>query len=298
MSSKHPALSEERQKAVFDEFVNMYIKNGGIYPTARDIKKNPYITEEEVAILRKKHLLDDRDVRAAAERKTGKKYKTQQELHKERTKEAMTKMAENNRAKKIQEGIVEAAKRAQEKEEVNTVQKTEKEKKPKAPVRRINEEAVKKALHDFAVENLRWPTRVEITQFYKEKRPGWEASQQWISIKLGTSDDWRKLLFPDGLPEGFIAHNGGGKRQKGVKKIAPQGPNPKESAQSKSDFEKPLEYESLSADEFKERLQWINDLIVAGALKKTLNMTTDFSMKSSAMTSLNGRDLYLTFEVK
>lgn len=199
MSKNRPTLSEERQKEVFSEFVDMYIKNGGTYPTARDIKNNPYITEEEVAIMRKHHQIEDNLVRYAAKEKTGRVFPSQSEREKQQRiaggKAKAAANTEKTTANQITEGLLRAAKRAEQtvgekKKEVNTVQKTEKEKKSKAPVRRINEEAVKKALHDFAVENLRWPTGAEMVQFYKEKRPGWEASRQWINFKLGTSDDW------------------------------------------------------------------------------------------------------------
>ena len=72
--SQKSILSEERKTQVVQEFVDIYIEKGGEYPTLRDIKKNKYIAEWEVAIVRKLGLLADWRVRKMAKEKTGINY--------------------------------------------------------------------------------------------------------------------------------------------------------------------------------------------------------------------------------
>lgn len=74
-------------------------------------------------------------------------------------------------------------------------------------VQQQKEEAIKKVIHDFGVENLRWPTEKEIKQFYSDGVPGWEVSAQWIDLRFGPRKEWGELIFPEGLPAGFVAIN-------------------------------------------------------------------------------------------
>lgn len=292
MSSKHPALSEERQKAVFDEFVDMYIKNGGIYPTARDIKKNPYITEEEVAILRKKHLLDDRNVRTAAEKKTGEKYKPHCELNreraKERTKAEMAKRAEDKRAEEILRGIEEAAKRAEKqaeekKKEVNTL----------AGKGKYTEETIKKVLREFAAENLRWPTDAEIHNFRREGKPGWPSSAE-INRRFGNRENWAKLVFPEGLPDGFVQSHRGGARKASIKAIPVEAPISAPAKESPTETEK-----SVTMDDFKKHLEKILKIITERDLLELITMSTNFQMESRfRCEDYYGKDISFTFKVK
>lgn len=74
--SKKPerTLSPERTVAVISEIVDLFIKAKGRMPSARAIKKNHYITEEEVAILKENGKLKESLIRKIAEEKTGQKF--------------------------------------------------------------------------------------------------------------------------------------------------------------------------------------------------------------------------------
>jgi len=53
MAKKVRQLSDDRKNAVISEIVDMYVENNGAMPSARQIKKSQYISEEEVSILRR-----------------------------------------------------------------------------------------------------------------------------------------------------------------------------------------------------------------------------------------------------
>lgn len=82
--SKKPArtLSPERTEAVISEIVDMFIVADGEMPSARAIKKNRFISEEEVAILRKNGEIRESSIRRMAEERSGKKFLTPEERRK------------------------------------------------------------------------------------------------------------------------------------------------------------------------------------------------------------------------
>lgn len=61
---------------------------------------------------------------------------------------------------------------------------------------------IEEVLHDFAVENLRWPTDIEISEYARQGIPGWK-SHQIVRKMLGYRETWGEQIFPEGLPEGF-----------------------------------------------------------------------------------------------
>lgn len=288
MSKKDPRLSDERTKEVFAEFVNMYIKKGGEFPTTRDVKKNPYITEEEVAILRKNHLLEDRDVRMEAEKKTGKKYRTQRERIKEHSKESIkataAQRAEDRKAK-IAQGIEMAAKRAEEKKDLK--QEVKKVNKP-----RTDSEKLKGVLREFAIKNLRWPTDKEIQEFYKEGVSVWPSCQTVYNLIGSNRGEWEKQIFPEGLPDGFIPSNKGG-----LTKKASPAPTPTP-VPIKAPIEARAE-ETVTMDEIKKRLEKIHKMLVERELLELITMSIDFQMESrSYCDDFYGKKITLTFKVE
>ncbi|MBQ3280668.1 hypothetical protein IJG92_03390 [Candidatus Saccharibacteria bacterium] len=284
MSKKSPMLDPERIEEVLAEFVDMYIEKGGGFPTARDIKKNPYITEEEVAILRKNHQLDERIIRTMAEQKTGRKYKLQRELNKEHAKAAVAKRAEDN-MDKIARGIVAAAKRAEEKKDLK--QEVKKVNKP-----RTDSEKLKGVLREFAIKNLRWPTDKEIQEFYKEGVSVWPSCQTVYNLIGSNRGEWEKQIFPEGLPDGFIPSNKGG-----LTKKASPAPTPTP-VPIKAPIEARAE-ETVTMDEIKKRLEKIHKMLVERELLELITMSTNFQMESrSYCDDFYGKKITLTFKVE
>ncbi|MBQ8985269.1 hypothetical protein IJ076_01780 [Candidatus Saccharibacteria bacterium] len=109
-------LSPEREAAIIEEFVDMYIAAGGEMPSLRKIKKNPLISEKEVAIARKTRLVDERVIRRLAEEKTGRKFMSQHERRTARQRETISakkegrEMNENAEETKTVEKIVDTPK--------------------------------------------------------------------------------------------------------------------------------------------------------------------------------------------
>ena len=284
MSKKSPMLDPERIEEVLAEFVDMYIEKGGGFPTARDIKKNPYITEEEVAILRKNHQLDERIIRTMAEQKTGRKYKSQRELNKEHAKVAVAKKAEDN-MDKIARGIVAAAKRAEEKKDLK--QEVKKVNKP-----RTDSEKLKGVLREFAIKNLRWPTDKEIQEFYKEGVSVWPSCQTVYNLIGSNRGEWEKQIFPEGLPDGFIPSNKGG-----LTKKASPAPTPTP-VPIKAPIEARAE-ETVTMDEIKKWLEKIHKMLVERELLELITMSTNFQMESrSYCDDFYGKKITLTFKVE
>lgn len=71
---KRNPLSEELTKQIVSEIVDMYIAADGKMPGKREIKKNSYISEKQVVILRQAGELNEVIVRKLAEEKTGRKF--------------------------------------------------------------------------------------------------------------------------------------------------------------------------------------------------------------------------------
>ena len=113
---KEKQLDDARVKVVLSEIVDMYAENGGIMPSSRQIKKNRYISEEEVSILRKMGKTNEDYIRKLAQEKTGRTFMTRQEntahllrgTTKKRTKEKEQKK-EQEQEQKIQLDITELA---------------------------------------------------------------------------------------------------------------------------------------------------------------------------------------------
>lgn len=210
MSSKVKPLDPEREKQVISEIVDMYIAAGGQMPSHRDIKKNNLITEEEVATLRKMHKTDERNIRYLAEQKTGKHYLYAVDAKRAKAREASKREnkqdKQNQRASRIQQNIfAEQLEKARQRREAKAEGEEQKEEK-KMAYDAQKEENLKKAIREFAEKNLCWPTDKQIHEFCKQGLEGWKSSAE-INRLLGTRKEWVELIFPEGLPEGFIADN-------------------------------------------------------------------------------------------
>ena len=142
---KRNPLSEELTKQIVSEIVDMYIAADGKMPGKREIKKNPYISEKQVVILRQAGELNEVIVRKLAEEKTGRKFldanaRAKQEAFLARQKRlALIGEVDNKKA----ELKVEEAKES-ELEEVEKM--AEKERKP---YRNWTVEEIKSALRGF-----------------------------------------------------------------------------------------------------------------------------------------------------
>lgn len=75
MSRKRPCpFSKEKQEGILAELVEMFINNDGLMPSARQIKNNRYVSENEIDTMRYAGLIDEKDIRRRAEEKTGRKF--------------------------------------------------------------------------------------------------------------------------------------------------------------------------------------------------------------------------------
>lgn len=178
---KHRALDPEREQQVISELVDMYIEADGIMPSQRAIKKNPYISEEEVSILRRNGAYSEARIRHLAEAKTGQKYKTSFERHKDNS------IKSSHERAKTGLKVVEV-----EVKEVGAMNQNDKDERIKV---------VCEALRQFGTKNLRWPSDKEIHEMVG--RDGWASSAELYRL-LGTKGEWAQQVFPDGIPEGFI----------------------------------------------------------------------------------------------
>ena len=118
-----------------------------------------------------------------------------------------------------------------------------------AKVQQQKEEVIKKVIHDFGVENLRWPTEKEIKQFYSNGVPGWEASAQWIDLRFGPKKEWGELIFPEGLPAGFVTNNHAKRKVTASKNLEP--------LKSKEESKKEVLKEDLR-ESFKKAIEEVN----------------------------------------
>ena len=75
MRRKRPCpLSETKQESIISELVDMFIANGGVMPSGKQIKKNRYVKEQDVDTMRWAGLIDESDIRRRAEEKSGRKF--------------------------------------------------------------------------------------------------------------------------------------------------------------------------------------------------------------------------------
>lgn len=194
MAKRKPKqLEESREKAVLAEIVDMYIENDGVMPSARQIKKNRYISEEEVNILRYSDKLHEWQIRKMANEKTGKEYKTSMERHKEASAEAAKRRKEEAERKRqeeirrVAENLVrseEAAKQEEtvmEEKKVEEVKTTETKVAETKPVNqrkgvRYAEGEVEEMLRVACIEAEHILTQTEVNALAAEgKLPRWKA---------------------------------------------------------------------------------------------------------------------------
>ena len=287
MSKTKLTLSEERKEEIVSEIVEMYIEKGGLYPTSRDIKKNNLISELEVAAVRKLGLLEEWRIRKLAKEKTGINYPSIGELRRKHTeKKGVAKMTDTKELAKATEVTEanEAPKNLELPEKPETSEATVGIITPKAPKMAVAD-MLKRVLREFGEANLRWPTDAEIKKFKKDDVPGWRTPSQ-IRYYFGEKANWEKHIFPEGLPAGFTLTTRGGFHRKKPASLAPE---------IRTDQ---VVSSNEGVDKLKERIEWINKLISEGHLDATLEMASDFKMKSELTIRYKDKELTLTFEVK
>lgn len=170
-------LSPERTEAVVSEVVDMYIAADGQMPSKRDLKKNRYISEKEVSVLRQNGEISEFKIRKLAEEKTGRTFLTQVERQKAAAAEsrkrrlamiAAAKEAEEKLSKVEMEPVVETQ------EEVN---KMGEEKKAK----RYTSEECKELLRRACRETRHVLTQAEVNELSKTgELPGWGTLQRQV----------------------------------------------------------------------------------------------------------------------
>ena len=131
--------------------------------------------------------------------------------------------------------FVQQMERARQRAEAKKAEEEEKKEVEKMAYDAQKEENLKKAIRKFAEENLCWPTDKQIHEFCRQGLEGWKSSAE-INRLLGTRKEWTEVIFPEGLPEGFIADN----RQKAIEKArAAKKPVAKKPAQKPTPAKKP-----------------------------------------------------------
>jgi len=169
---KHqPLMDKERKERIIDEFVKMYIEKGGQMPTLRNIKKNPYITEREVATLRADNQLTEAEVRRRAERLTGERFLSPQE----------------RRTLEMRQRYGHQAVTSQKQDAAEPPTKT---KKTSRCGRKTSREEVLRDLRTLAEKLGHMPTQLEIN--CGDYDPG--HSYQTFIKYLGPKSGWAKLL--------------------------------------------------------------------------------------------------------
>ena len=121
MAKKVRQLSDDRKNAVISEIVDMYVENNGAMPSARQIKKSQYISEEEVSILRRNGELQEWRIRKIATEKTGREFKTEKERHQEAS--AMAAKARKQKEEAMEQRVEQVEQQIQVEQE--TEQKVE-----------------------------------------------------------------------------------------------------------------------------------------------------------------------------
>lgn len=211
---KRLQMDDERKERVIEEFVEMYIKNDGRMPTNRMVKKNPYITEEEVGALYRTGDLAESRVRKRAERKTGRKFLSPQER---RTQEMLTRYGADKKPQATEpetkvepkaEAKVESEVKA-EPEKLPLVEATEPEPAFVEVAKEQAEQVVEQQMEvkrmrghrvskEDVLENLRavmeklgrLPTQLEISVH----EAGAKYAYQTYVDKLGPKSNWAKIL--------------------------------------------------------------------------------------------------------
>lgn len=289
--SQKSILSEERKTQVVQEFVDIYIEKGGEYPTLRDIKKNKYIAEWEVAIVRKLGLLADWRVRKMAKEKTGINYPPAAKRRMERIIDASHNKSKSansaNQAdeKKVEQkeviNMTEAEKVAEELNVDAAAVETNPQKTPVKELRSFGD--LKLVLREFGETHLRWPTDKEINEYRSKDIPGWR-SVPGVRRVLGPKSSWKDKIFPEGLPDGFVTQNRGGNREK--------------SQAYKNPSIKNIEHGDSDIKELERRIDWISKLFSDGHLDAVIETSNCFTMKSEVSAHYRGKSLYFVFEVQ
>ena len=221
MSRRHrKSLSPEREEEVLNEIVDMFIESGGLMPSNRMVKKNRYISEEEVRILRTSSKIREPEIRRRAEEKTGKKFLSPEARRKKKASEAKKQVKTDpvgtEKEKLVKEYATELAEMDEAKakalfseEEIVGISETkEEEKMARSQGTTATAEEIRGTLRQFGMKYLRWPTDKEIHEFSQNNEPGW-ASSAHIYRQLGSKSSWAEQVFPEGLPEGFVERRRG-----------------------------------------------------------------------------------------
>lgn len=315
MSKKGPALSKERQEEVIAEFVDMYIEKGGEYPTSRDIKKNKYISEEEVAFVKRLGLLEDWRVRKMAQEKTGINYPSS---NKRRIEHIKNTSQDRDRAKATSESLVRAAEKIVKQE--GEVEMAEVAREPIKPIgtaevvnpateatkelanpveiaettisakekasRRVDIKELKRVLREFGEKNLRWPTDAEAKEFSQAGIPGWIRAAN-MRHRLGDKTKWGEQIFPEGLPDGFTIDSRCGRQHKKTFAVHQKEPTARKIIPSSSN-----DLASL-----KERANQISQLVSSNYLDTMIETSNYFTMKSELAVEYKGKLIKLIFEI-
>lgn len=201
---KQLQMSEEREEQVINEFVKMYIDHDGEMPSTRMVKKNPYITEEEVNALRMCGELTELKVRRRAEKQSGKKFLTAEERRTQKMK-ALYGCRGTSGAKEKQTvpKVVSASETTTETKKAEPVIQEVVE--PKMEVSKMREREHHGRGHGVSKEDVlcdlksltkrlgHLPTQLEV----QNVENGAQYSYPTYVKKLGPKSDWAELLELD-----------------------------------------------------------------------------------------------------
>ncbi len=299
--SKSLDLSEERKAQIVQEFVDMYIEKGGEYPTSREIKKNKYIAEWEVQVVKKLGLLEDWRVRKMAKEKTGINYPPVAGRHREHSAEAS-----HNKSKSANLASQADEKKAEQKEVTDMTELEKVEKKTEEIVKVVEEsnaniaatetnpqkisveepsslDGLKRVLREFGEAHLHWPTDQEINDRRSRGVPGWRSSSE-VRRVLGPKSSWKDQVFPEGLPDGFVTQNRGGNYERPQARKKPIG--------------KKIEHENSDIKELERKIDWISKLFSDGHLDAVIETSNHFTMRSEVSARYKGKYIRFIFEVQ
>ena len=182
---KRNPLSEELTKQIVSEIVDMYIAADGKMPGKREIKKNAYISEKQVMILRQAGELNELTIRKLAEEKTGKKFLSSGDRQKQ---DAI--LARQKRLALIEELDAKAKPCTEEVKQTEPEEAEKMNEKERKPYKNWTAEKITDALKNYYDTEGRLPKD-------KELRQGLDNLPSIMTIKryLGhTREDWLRAI--------------------------------------------------------------------------------------------------------
>lgn len=192
-------ISDERKEYILDEFVEMYIKNGGRMPPKRMIKKNSTLSEKEVDALRISGELSEQIVRRRAEKKTGREFLSEVQWQNQ---ELLTRYRRETKPQENSEQKLETQQKTVQKKAMQRQKPVQTGVEPKQEVKKMRRAGKTRVSETEALEDLRAlteklghiPTQVELN----DVENGAKYAYTTYVKRLGPKSDWSRLLGLEG----------------------------------------------------------------------------------------------------